>query len=145
MENRDSIKLLKECDAGSKMAVTSLEDVLDKVENENLKKLLHETKEHHEQLGNEIHSLLMEYGSEEKEPNPMAKGMSKMKTNFMMGMKDDSDETAADLITDGCNMGIKSLYKYLNQYPAADKKVKDLCNRLISIEDQLRKELRSYL
>ena len=145
MENRDSIKLLKECDAGSKMAVTSLEDVLDKVENENLKKLLHETKEHHEQLGNEIHSLLMEYGSEEKDPNPMAKGMSKMKTNFMMGMKDDSDETAADLITDGCNMGIKSLYKYLNQYPAADKKVKDLCNRLISIENQLRKELRAYL
>lgn len=145
MENRDSIKLLKECDAGSKMAVTSLEDVLDKVENENIKKLLHETKEHHEQLGNEIHSLLMEYGSEEKDPNPMAKGMSKMKTNFMMGMKDDSDETAADLITDGCNMGIKSLYKYINQYPTADKKVKDLCTRLISIEDQLRKELRAYL
>ena len=145
MENRDSIKLLKECDAGSKMAVTSLEDVLDKVENENLKKLLHETKEHHEQLGNEIHSLLMEYGSEEKDPNPMAKGMSKMKTNFMMGMKDDGDETAADLITDGCNMGIKSLYKYMNQYPTADKKVIDLCTRLISIEDQLRKELRAYL
>lgn len=145
MENRDSIKLLKECDAGSKMAVTSLEDVLDKVENENLKKLLHETKEHHEQLGNEIHALLMEYGSEEKDPNPMAKGMSKMKTNFMMGMKDDSDETAADLITDGCNMGIKSLYKYMNQYPTADKKVKDFCTRLISIEDQLRKELRAYL
>lgn len=145
MENRDSIKLLKECDAGSKMAVTSLDDVLEKVENEKLTRLLCESKAHHEKLGNEIHALLMEYGSEEKEPNPMAKGMSKMKTNFMMGMKEDSDETAADLITDGCNMGIKSLYKYLNQYPAADQKVKDLCNRLISIEDQLRKELRSYL
>lgn len=145
MENRDSIKLLKECDAGSKMAVSSLDDVLEKVENENLKKLLHESKDHHEKLGNDIHALLMEYGSEEKEPNPMAKGMSKMKTNFMMGMKDDSDETAADLITDGCNMGIKSLYKYMNQYPAADQKVKDLCTRLISIEVQLRKELRAYL
>ena len=75
----------------------------------------------------------------------MAKGMSKMKTGVMMTMKDNSDETAADLITDGCNMGIKSLYKYLNQYPNADSKVKDLCNRLISIEDQLRKELRAYL
>lgn len=74
----------------------------------------------------------------------MAKGMSWMKTNMKMGMKD-CDETAADLITDGCNMGIKSLYKYLNQYPEADHKVKDLCNRLISIEDQLRKELRAYL
>ena len=39
MEDRDTIKLLKECDAGSKMAVTSLDDVLEKVENENLKKL----------------------------------------------------------------------------------------------------------
>ena len=128
MEDRDTIKLLKECDAGSKMAVTSLDDVLEKVENENLKKLLVETN-----------------GSEEKEPNAMAKGMSKMKTNFMMNMKEDCDETAADLITDGCNMGIKSLYKYMNQYPAANEKTKDLCKRLIAIEDQLRKELRAYL
>ena len=73
MENRDSIKLLKECDAGSKMAVSSLEDILDKVENVHLKKLLHETKEHHEKLGNEIHSLLMKYGSEE---NPVSSQMS---------------------------------------------------------------------
>ena len=145
MENRDTIKLLKECDAGSKMAVTSLDDILEKVENEDLKKLFMEAKGHHEKLGNEIHKLLVEYGSEEKEPNAMAKSMSKMKTNFMMGMKDNCDETAADLITDGCNMGIKSLYKYMNQYPTADSKVKDLCKRLISIEDQLRKELRSYL
>ena len=145
MEDRDTIKLLKECDAGSKMAVTSLDDVLEKVENENLKKLLVETKGHHEKLGNEIHSLLVKYGSEEKEPNAMAKGMSKMKTNFMMNMKEDCDETAADLITDGCNMGIKSLYKYMNQYPAANEKTKDLCKRLISIEDQLRKEVRAYL
>ena len=144
MEDRDTIKLLKECDAGSKMAVTSLDEVLEKVENENLKKLLSETKGHHEKLGNEIHALLTEYGSEEKEPNSMAKGMSWLKTNMKMGMND-SDETVADLITDGCNMGIKSLYKYLNQYPGANSKVKDLCNRLISIEDQLRKELRAYL
>ena len=144
MEDRDTIKLLKECDAGSKMAVTSLDEILEKVENVNLKKLLIETKGHHEKLGNKIHSLLSEYGSEEKDPNPMAKSMSWMKTTMKMGMKD-SDETAADLITDGCNMGIKSLYKYMNQYPGANPKVKDLCKRLISIEDQLRKELRAYL
>ncbi|MBO5159819.1 MAG: hypothetical protein U0M69_01925 [Lachnospiraceae bacterium] len=144
MEDRDTIKLLKECDAGSKMAVTSLDEILEKVENVNLKKLLMETKGHHEKLGNEIHTLLNEYGSEEKEPNAMAKGMSWMKTNMKMSMND-TDETAADLITDGCNMGIKSLYKYMNQYPGANSKVKDICKKLISIEDQLRKELRAYL
>ena len=144
MEHQDTIKLLKECDAGSKMAVTSLDEILGKVENTDLKKLLTETKKHHEKLGNEIHSMLIAYGSDEKDPNAMAKGMSWLKTNMKMGM-DDSDQTAADLITDGCNMGIKSLYKYLNQYSNADSKVKTLCNRLIDIEDQLRKELRAYL
>ena len=58
---------------------------------------------------------------------------------------DNSDATVADLITDGCNMGIKSLYKYLNQYPAAEKKVKDICERLIKIEEELRRDLRQYL
>ena len=145
MEDRDTIKLLKECDAGSKMAVSSLDDIMDKVENENLKKLLDETKDHHSKLGNEIHSLLIEYGCEEKDPNPMAKGMSKMKTGVMMSMKDNADETAADLITDGCNMGVKSLNKYLNQYAAADEESKDICKRLIKLEEELALQMRDFL
>jgi len=48
-------------------------------------------------------------------------------------------------MTDGCNMGIKSLYKYLNQYTGADEKSKDITNRLISIEQELRTDMRSFL
>lgn len=144
MVNSDTIRLLKECDAGSKMAVSSIDDVLERVNDSSLKGLLQESKAHHEKLGNEIHSLLNQYGKNEKDPNPMAKGMSRMKTGMKMTM-DDSDATVADLITDGCNMGIKSLYRYLNQYKAADDTSKDICNRLVSIEETLRKELRSYL
>ncbi len=144
MEQKDTIHLLKECDAGSKMAVTSIDEVLEYTQNENLKQLLSKSKEHHETLGNEIHSLLLEYHSSEKDPNPMAKGMSWLKTNMKMGM-DNSDATIADLITDGCNMGIKSLYRYKNQYPAADKKIVDICEKLISIEEELRRDLRAYL
>ena len=113
MEHTDSVKLLKECDAGSKMAVASIDDVLEKVTNSELKDLLQESKEHHEKLGNEIHSILNERGKSEKDPNPVAKGMSWMKTNMKLGM-DDSDATVADLITDGCNMGVKSLHKYIH-------------------------------
>lgn len=145
MANSDTIKLLKECDAGSKMAVSSIDDVVEKIRNSSMKKLLQESKAHHEKLGNELHSLLNQYGKSEKDPNPMAKGMSWMKTNVMMTVGDDSDATAADLITDGCNMGIKSLYRYLNQYKEADHTSKDICNRLISIEQELRKGLRDYL
>ena len=136
MENNDSIYLLKECDAGTKMAVTSIDEVLDKVQSEDLKALLNKSKEHHEKLGNEIHSLLLEYHSEEKEPSAMAKGMSWLKTNMKMIM-DNSDATIADLITDGCHMGVKSLHRYMNQYPAAEDKVKKLCDKLVEIEDEL--------
>ena len=144
MENKDTIHLLKECDAGSKMAVTSIDEIMESVQDEKLKELLKKSKDHHEKLGNEIHSMLIQYHSEEKDPNPMAKSMSWLKTNMKISM-DKSDATVADLLTDGCNMGIKSLYKYMNQYPAADKKVIHLCNNLIDIERQLREGLRKYL
>ena len=144
MEHEDTIHLLKECDAGTKMAVSSIDEVLDHVNEPNLKKLLSEAKAHHEKLGNEIHHLLNEYGSNEKEPNPMAKGMSWLKTNVKLTM-DECEATVADLIIDGCNMGVKSLHKYLNQYTAANKAVQDIAHRLISIEEQLCKELFAYL
>lgn len=140
MENSDTIKLLKECDAGSKMAVTSIDDMLEHVSDFDMKHLLEETKKHHEKLGNELHSMLNQYDEDEKEPSAMAKGMSWMKTNMKLGV-DHSDATIADLMVDGCDMGIKSLFRYLNQYSAADKPAKDICKRLISIEDELRREL----
>lgn len=144
MESKDTVKLLKECDAGTKMGVSSIDEVLERVIDENLKQLLQESKDHHEKIENEICEQLQKHDAEEKDPNPIAKGMSWMKTNMKMSM-DNSDATVADLITDGCNMGIKTLNKYLNQYEAADHASKDLCNRLIAIEEQLAKDLRRYL
>ncbi len=145
MENQDTISLLKECDSGTKMAVTSIDEVLGKVQDTDMKSVLTESKKHHEKLGNEIHSLLIEHNSEEKEPNPMAKGMSWLKTNMKVGMNENSDAAVADVITDGCNMGVKSLHKYLNQYQSADKTSKDICKRLVSIEEELCKDLKDYL
>ena len=144
MEKTDTIKLLQECDAGSKMAVTSIDELMDKATDSELAELLEESKKHHEKLGNDLHSMLNHKESDEKEPNPMAKGMSKLKINFKMGM-DNSDAMIAELITDGCDMGVKSLYKYMNQYRNADKKAVDICKRLISIEEDLRDKLRVYL
>lgn len=143
MEN-DTIDLLKECDSGTKMAVSAIDEVLNKTENSNLQNLLLESRKSHENLGDTLHQLLLFHNSETKEPNPMAKGMSWLKTNMKLSMNE-SDHTIADLITDGCNMGIKSLYKYLNQYSEADSQSKDICKKLISIEEKLCKDLHCYL
>ncbi len=144
MESLDTIRLLKECDAGTKMAVSSIDEVLEDVKDSELKQLLQESKSHHEKLENDICGLLREHSAEEKDPSPIAKGMSWMKTNMKMTM-DSSDATVADLITDGCNMGVKTLNRYLNQYKAADNESKAICGKLISIEEQLCKELRRHL
>ena len=144
MIEQDTIKLLRECDAGVKMGVKSIDDVLQYVHAAKLKELLTECKEEHEQLGREIQQLLDRYGDDGKDPNPMAKGMSWMKTNVKLAMNE-SDHTIADLITDGCNMGVKSLNRYLNQYKAADEVSKDIAKRLIKLEDDLAKDVRDFL
>ena len=144
MIEQDTIKLLRECDAGIKMGVDSINEVVDHVKNENFRKYLISCKDEHDKLDCEIQALLHRYHDEGKDPNPMAKGMSWIKTNMKLGMED-SDKTVADLITDGCNMGVKSLNKYLNQYEAADEVSKDITKRLINLEQQLTLDMRQYL
>jgi len=144
MIEQDTIKLLRECDAGIKMGVSSIEDVLDYVRDQNFRARLSQCKSEHEELKIRIQALLDKYHDEGKDPNPVAKGMSWMKTNMKLGM-DQSDATIADLMTDGCDMGVKSLSKYLNQYKAADEVSKDIAKQLIHLEEQLSINIRQYL
>ncbi len=144
MIEQDTIKLLRECDAGVKMGISSIDDVLDKVGSNEFEKLLTKCKTEHEKLDEEIDKLLNKYKDDGKDPAVMAKGMSWMKTNVMLAM-DDSDHTIADLMTDGCNMGVKSLNKYLNKYEAADEISKDIAKRLINLEEKLAVDIREYL
>lgn len=144
MVNEDTIKLLKECNAGIKTAVLSFDEVLPDVKDETLKLILNQSKDVHEQYGNETHELLNQYHDNEKDPNPMAKAMSWMKINMKM-MMNPEDKQVADLIFDGCNMGTKSLYRYLNQYANADEKIKTLTKNIIEEEEGLRSKLSNYL
>ena len=140
MIEQDTIKLLRECDAGVKMGVKSIDDVLKYVKSENFEKRLTDCKEEHEKLSREIQSELDKFHDDGKNPNPIAQGMSWMKTNVKLAMKE-SDKTIANLMTDGCNMGVKSLNKYLNQYEAADEYSKDITKRLINLEENLHRRV----
>lgn len=144
MIEKDTIKLLRECDAGVKMGVKSIDDVIDHVKNEDFKQLLNECKDEHDKLDSEIQNELNKYKDEGKDPAAMATAMSWIKTNVKL-MAEDSDSTVADLITDGCNMGVKSLNRYLNEYKAADEVSKDIAKKLINIEEKLAVTIRKFL
>jgi len=144
MVEQDTIKLLRECDAGVKMGIDSIDDVLDYVGSSELKQRLINCKDEHVRLNSELQGLLKDYHDDGKAPNPIAKGMSWIKTNAMLTMNE-SDNTVSDLITDGCNMGVKSLNKYLNKYKAADESSKNIAKKLIRSEEQLAIDIRKFL
>ena len=126
------------------MGVASIDDVLSSVSDDDFRKKLMDCKSRHGKLSDEIEQLLNEYHDEGKEPGIMAKGMSQMKIDFKLAI-DKSDNTIAEIMTDGCNMGVKSLSRYLNQYKAADEKSKDIAKRLIKLEEKLAVDIRRFL
>lgn len=140
----DTVKLLRECDAGIKMGISAIEDVIEDVNNHQFRTVLTNCKAEHEKLAGEILNLLDDHNDDGKSPNLMAKSMSKIKTNMKI-MANPTDSTIANLMTDGCNMGVKSLNKYLNQYKSADNKSRDITQRLVKIESDLTRDIKQYL
>ena len=144
MIEQDTVKLLRECDAGARMGMDSLNGVLSAAETPALRDLLKASLDGHETVSRDITEALHRFDDAGKKPNPMASGMSWLKAHAELAL-DHSDSTIADLMTDGCAMGIKSLSRYLNQYQAADEDAKGLARKLIGLEDSLSQDLRAYL
>ena len=144
MIEQDTVRLLRECDKGVKMGISSIDDVYRYVRSEPLKRILSECRSDHEALGHDIEDQLMRVGDTGKDPGAIVKGMSWVKTTAMLAMNT-SDNTVADLMTDGANMGVKSLSRYLNQYAAADERSKDVTKRLIKIEENMSHDMRGFL
>ena len=144
MIEQDTIKLLRECDAGTKMGISSIDEVISHVNSDKLKERLKECRDEHKRIERELQMLLEKYCDDGKDPNVIAKGMSWMKTNLKLAVNE-SDFTIADLITDGCSMGIKSLNRYLNEYKKANEEAKSITKRLIHTEEKLAEDIKSYL
>ena len=144
MIEHDTIELLRECDAGIQMGIAAIDEVKDHVGNYEFRMSLNDYQREYAQLQNEMRELLHTYHDEGKDPNPIAQGMAWLKTNMTVTFNN-SDSEIADIITDGCNMGIKSLNKYLNQYKAADENSKNFAKRLINLEERQLEGMRQYL
>ena len=144
MIQQDTIRLLRECDAGVKMGTSSIDQVLGYVRSDDMRRLLSDGKIEHERLNTRIQERLDRFRDEGKDPSPLISAMSGLKTDIKLAMNE-SDRTIAELMTDGCNMGVKSLSRYLNQYKAADEESKDIAKKLIHLEAQMAADLRGHL
>lgn len=141
---KDSVELLKECDAGLEMAISSLEQVKPEANADNFANMLDKYYNNHIKIQKDIDKKLVEYDANGKKANPIAEAMSSMKTSFKLATNH-TDEEIADLMIDGCNMGIKSVSKYMNQYSNANEDIMQLANDIIVLEQNFSNELRQYL
>lgn len=140
----DDIELLKECDSGVKMGIDGIKGVIDNAFDDGLKGILENYEEEHIKILNVIGEKLKKSGMDVKESHPIAKMNLKFVTDIKMAMND-SDEKIANIMMDGCNMGIKSVSMYMNQYAGASKETKDIANSIVTLEQNFMNDLRKYL
>lgn len=142
--NEDSINLLKECNAGCKSATNSMEQVEPFINNEELRSVIDKYNDKHIKIGDECHEMLNEMGEDEKDPHAIAKVFSWVSTEVKLMVNDDSSKIA-QLMVDGCNMGIKSVSKYINQYKDASKEIMSLAKNLVKIEQEFMDDLLVFI
>ena len=140
----DTVMLLRECNAGIKMGNDAIEKVLPHVKSYNLKKALNACQIEQNALGEKAHRLLSEAGADTKPAHPIARMMSDVKIKGRL-MIEPGESTVADLMTDGCDMGIKSLTKQLNKYKNASDEARSVAEEIIAAEEKLECQLRDYL
>ena len=140
----DTIKLLRECNAGIKMGESAIKQVLPHAKSEELRHTLEVCKNTHATLGDETHSMLLSHGADTKDAHPVARAMSSMKICAAMTVSE-NDSRIAHLMTDGCDMGIKSLSHYLNKYKYADEAARSIAKRLIASEEYMENKIRGFL
>ena len=144
MSTKESIAILRECDAGVKMALASLDDVWEHVQHAELRAVLNTTRAQHQSVGREVQMLLEKYGGKEKDPSGVARKMSAVMTKTKLGL-DKSDAACAKVLLEGCDMGVQSLHHYLNRYRGAEVPTRALCRTLVAIEEQLSRDMRMFL
>ena len=144
MMEEHSVNLLRECDSGCKMASESLEQIRDMVSNQELWNALTESCKKHQNLDGKIRKTLSAMAEEGKEPGKMASAWSWMSTEMRM-MAKGGDKEAASIVTDGCNMGIKTICGYKNQYSGASKAVMEIADELTGLEENLRDCMKKFL
>ncbi len=144
MNQTDTIHLLGQCQSGVQMAVSAINEVLPVVEDLQLRQELTNCKQQHEQLGQQARALLTQLHQPEQSPSPVALGISWLKTNVKLAVMP-GDHSVADLVTDGLNMGVKSLTKCRNRYTGASESAKQIAHDLISSELSLTQSLRQFL
>ena len=144
MQHEDTEGILQECDAGVKTAISCIDQVIDRTDNEELRQALQTSRTEHVKLGSRIAAMLDENGCTGKDPNLVSKMMSRTRIGAEL-LLEPTDATVAELMIDGCNMGVKKLSEYINRFPESNSPAVHIAERVIKTEQELMDAMRVFL
>ncbi|MBQ8719596.1 MAG: hypothetical protein IJY65_01010 [Clostridia bacterium] len=140
----DSVSLLQEACSGCKYAVSSINTALDYVKDEQMQRVIKKYDREHSELGERCRTLLKERGAKEKRQSAVPEVMSRLGINMRLSMND-SKSHVAEIMINGCNMGMKTLAKERNRHPNAASECVDLTNEIIALERSMMADMLKYL
>ena len=130
-----TLHILNECSSGCKMAIHSMQQVLEYVENEKLEQVIMAAERKHKEIAARTAKALTCYGEKGKKPGAAAETFAWLTTEMKI----------AKIMTNGCNMGIQSIMEVLNENPEADRESKNIAGDLVKAEEHFADELKAFL
>ena len=136
--------LMRKVSSGCKYATESISVALDYAKGRHMRELLTRYNKRHEALKGEVIEALNKRGEGESSHPTMAATMTKLHMNISLSISA-KDSRLAELMINGCHMGIKTLYKDKHRCRGASSEAQALADELIGIEEEMMGELYSYL
>ena len=143
-ENKNEINVLDELNKGACMGKDAIHFILDKVEDEALKKELNNQYKKYNEISDKINNIYHKYNDDKPhETSTMNKAMTwsgiEMKT-----MTDHTTSKIAELLLQGTNMGIIEGRRLLNHKTTNDE-VHSLVQEYVDMQEQAVEKLKAFL
>lgn len=140
-ENKNA---LDEINKGCTIGIEAINNLIEKVDNKEFKKLLERQLEEYDKIEDKIHDLYKDYS--EKNPHEIGP-FTKVMTDYMTNMKtmmDHTDSKIAEILLQGTNMGIIEGKRIINN-KKLDKKVLDLVEEFVNMQEKIVEDLKEFL
>ncbi len=138
------IELLEHMVKSTEMGMEGIKNVLKKAGEKKLRDELRDEYSEYEAIHRDASALLAERGEAPAGISAFSRVSSEMMTEIETAF-DQSSSKLADMMIKGTTMGVTKSLKLMNSYDGDDERVKALCERLKTLEENRINNLKSYL
>ena len=128
----------------AEMGIIGIDDIITKVKDESLEKLLKSQRNEYDNICTETENVLKKYGKQNEEIGLMAKVSTKVMSELSM-LKENTSQSIAKMMVEGTNKGIIEIQEKINAYNNSDAEIVVLANKLKNTLEKNIEELKKYL